>query len=391
MLVTVYVLVVVLYTADAAITFSEANVGAAAAGRQLALHATIIVFLLAAGAGILHQRRRLAQMTNRSRMLDSLIRHSPAVISVVAPDYSLEYISDQLLKLTGFTQAEIAGKKCYEVLANGKACAGCPVERTFRTGEVHSHRRRAPVPTDKEVYIAQTAVPVFKDDGSIDRVLEIGVPITNEVLLEKENEALYIQTAEALSKLIEERDTYIKEHSIGVREWAVKIGRRLKLTADEIQALRVAATLHDIGKIGIPEAILNKPGRLTHEEYAVIQGHSRIGYNALKDITRFKDVAEYVLYHHEKYDGTGYPAGLCGEEIPLLSRILAVADVYEAITSNRVYRQAMSPEQARETIIAGRGSQFDPRVVDAFLRALGTARVLAKWPEPAAKTLTNRQ
>jgi PAS domain-containing protein len=374
MLLAVYSLVVGLFTIDVYIMYNDAAAVAGSVGSRLFLHATMLVLLIMMGAGIVRERRRVdritAQEASGSRVLDSLIRHSPAAITLIDTDHKLEYVSEKLLQGIGYTQST-AGKKCYEVLANGKLCTGCPAEKTFKTGQVHTLRGRAPVPTDQEVYIAQTTIPVFADDGSVCRVLEIAVPITNEVLLEKENNALYMQTAEALSRLIEERDTYTKEHSIGVREWAIRIGRKLKLKADDIQALKVAATLHDIGKIGIPEAILNKPGRLTREEYAVIQRHSSIGYNALKDIGRFKDVAEYVLYHHEKYDGTGYPDGLSGEDIPLLSRILAVADVYEAITSNRVYRQAMSAEQAMETIVAGRGSQFDPQVVDAFLKALG--------------------
>ena len=125
--------------------------------------------------------------------------------------------------------------------------------------------------------------------------------------------------------------------------------------------------MHDIGKIGIPESVLLKPGRLTETERLQIQEHPRIGYDVLCKVNRFAHLADYVLYHHEWLNGSGYPTQRGGDEIPFLARILSVADVFEALTAHRVYRAAMSKEQALSIIQQGRGSQFDEKVVDCLL------------------------
>jgi putative nucleotidyltransferase with HDIG domain len=202
--------------------------------------------------------------------------------------------------------------------------------------------------------------------------------ITDKVKAEIENSEVEIQTVTALSKLIENRDLSTKEHSVGVRNLAVKIGQKLNFTLEQLEELSIAATLHDIGKIGIPENVLNKPDKLTEDEYELIKEHSKIGYEALNEINRLKNVAKYILHHHEKYDGTGYPSQQVGCEIPLASRVLAIADVYEAITSDRVYRKAMTKEQGIEIMANGKGSHFDPELLKIFFAILEEDKEIKK-------------
>ena len=172
-----------------------------------------------------------------------------------------------------------------------------------------------------------------------------------------------------LAKALDSRDPYTYNHSENVSKYAVQIAERMNLPKNECNIIRTGGLLHDIGKIGIPENILTKPGKLTEEEYNVIKTHPTIGYEMLKHIDRFKSdgTLDIVLYHHERFDGKGYPAGLKGNEIPLLARIVAVADTIDAMMSRRVYRNGFDIEHTLKVIRQNRGTQFDPVVVDACL------------------------
>ena len=158
-----------------------------------------------------------------------------------------------------------------------------------------------------------------------------------------------------------------KLHSQRVSEICLQIGKALNLNDDDLRELTLAGMLHDIGKISIPDKILGKPGKLNDEEYEIIKSHTRSGYQILRAADEFSDLGVYALTHHEKYDGTGYPNGIKGEEIPLFSRIIAVADAYEAMTADRPYRQAMPKEVAIKELEYHSGTQFDPLLVDVFL------------------------
>jgi HD-GYP domain-containing protein (c-di-GMP phosphodiesterase class II) len=138
------------------------------------------------------------------------------------------------------------------------------------------------------------------------------------------------------------------------------------LSPEEVEIIRIGAKLHDIGKIGIPDAILQKPGRLTAEEYALVKLHPQMGKRILEKVARFQDYLPIVELHHEDFDGRGYPYGLQGEEIPLGVRIVHVADVYDALSSNRTYRHAMPESQVLEEMQRGSGTQFDPEVIQVF-------------------------
>ncbi|MFV9511442.1 HD domain-containing phosphohydrolase [Tepidibacillus sp. LV47] len=163
------------------------------------------------------------------------------------------------------------------------------------------------------------------------------------------------------------KSTETEEHSQRLKNDCLMIGRRMNLSAKELDELALLTVLHDIGKIGIRESVLHKPGPLTAEEWEEIKKHSEIGYRIAQNTPELAVIAEYILYHHERWDGEGYPRGLKGEEIPLFCRILAVADAYDAMTNDRIYRKALSKEEAMAEIRRNAGTQFDPQVVDIFL------------------------
>ena len=164
-----------------------------------------------------------------------------------------------------------------------------------------------------------------------------------------------------------ERSFETEEHAERIGSLCAVVGEHLHLSHDDIDRLKLFAYLHDIGKIGISDQILNKPGPLNDDELLVMKTHPEIGYRIAMASPDFASIADLILTHHERWDGTGYPNRIAGERIPLLSRILAVADAYDAMTEDRVYRKAMSREAAMEEIRKNAGTQFDPQIAALFL------------------------
>jgi putative nucleotidyltransferase with HDIG domain len=179
----------------------------------------------------------------------------------------------------------------------------------------------------------------------------------------------HLELVTALANALDSRDTYTLHHSENVAKYAVEIAEKMKLNKDLCKVIHIGGLLHDIGKIGIPEYILSKPGKLSDDEYETIKTHPTIGYEMIKHISTFREngVLDIVLYHHERYDGKGYPKGLKGNEIPLVARIVAVADTFDAMSSKRVYRDELDFEHALNDILKNKGTQFDPEIVDVFL------------------------
>jgi putative nucleotidyltransferase with HDIG domain len=184
------------------------------------------------------------------------------------------------------------------------------------------------------------------------------------------------RTIETMVKMLHERDPYTAEHCEEVADLAEKIARDLGLPEDQIETIRAAALVHDIGKVGIPDTILNKPGPLDEPEWQLIKKHTLIGFDLLKNLEMYSEAAQLVKYEHERWDGSGYPEGLKGEQIPLGARIIHVADVYHALTSDRPYRESQGkpshyePAEAVRIIQAESGRQFDPKVVEALVRVI---------------------
>ncbi len=178
----------------------------------------------------------------------------------------------------------------------------------------------------------------------------------------------YEATLEALIAALDSRDSETQGHSMRVAEYTALVARHLGISEPELTDIRRGALLHDVGKIGIPDAILRKPGPLNAEEWKIMEQHPELGYAMLKGITFLAGAIPIVLSHQEKFDGTGYPGGLEGNGIPLGARIFSVVDTYDAITSTRPYRAGRSYEVARDEIIKYSGTQFDPQVVETFLK-----------------------
>jgi len=345
------------------------------------------------------ERADLVQEVERLTAENSLLRsrlqecnliyaHAPIGFMLLDRDFTILSLSEYTRMFARESLHRLLGRKCFEaVMRSPSVCEGCPVERALTTGKVCENLKGEPAHMGGQRFIHQIAVPVFVN-GVVTRVLEIVVNRTETVVLQEQLERDFLTTIEALAQLIEIHDPQISGHSRAVREAAEQLAGEMGLKGQDLADVAHAAVLHDIGKIGIPREILDKNGPLSPLEYAQVKHHPGLGERALISIDRFARAREYVLSHHERYDGSGYPSGLKGEGIPLGARILAVADAYAAMTADRSYRRALSPDEALRELEGGSGSQFDPRVVEKFLALMDRQGIAAKpgkqapGPEP---------
>lgn len=180
-------------------------------------------------------------------------------------------------------------------------------------------------------------------------------------------EKAYLESIQTLRYTVEAKDTYTRGHSDRVSEFAVLLGKKVGLSNQDLKTLQIGGLFHDIGKIGVPDTILQKESKLTDDEYSEIKNHPSIGAHILSTATLFKDLIPIVKHHHERYDGKGYPSQLVGEDIPYLARITAIADSFDAMTSRRTYRDSLPLDVVVSEFKRCRGTQFDPNLDDAFL------------------------
>ena len=180
---------------------------------------------------------------------------------------------------------------------------------------------------------------------------------------------------DSLTQTLTESDYETEEHVERTREMAIRLGQALHLADGELGKLALLAVLHDIGKIAIPHSILLKPGKLTEAEWEIMKTHTEKGYRIANASKELKPIGEYILHHHERWDGGGYPGGLAGEEIPLLSRIITVVDSHDVMVHDRPYHKAMNEEDAKRELLRCAGTQFDPKLVEVFLSVIGETKV----------------
>ncbi|MFN4244570.1 MAG: HD domain-containing phosphohydrolase [Brevinematia bacterium] len=234
----------------------------------------------------------------------------------------------------------------------------------------------APIkPLNKIIGVIEAVNKIRETDFTEDdlKILEmiaqiLGINLLNSILYEKLNNTSR-NTIKALITALEARDEYTKGHSYRVQIYSVKIAHALKLPSKKVEEVELSAILHDVGKIGIPDNILRKTEKLSNEEFEIIKKHPIIGYNILRSVEGLENVLDGIKYHHERFDGRGYPEGLKGKEIPLVARIISVADTLDAITSDRPYRKGLPFEYALEEIKKVKGSQLDPEIVETFLNS----------------------
>lgn len=206
----------------------------------------------------------------------------------------------------------------------------------------------------------------------------VNVNIKRLVEQKKRDEQIIEQTMHTFVNIIDAKDPNTMGHSLRVAQYSTMIAERMGFDEEECKRIYYIALLHDCGKLYIPDEILTKPARLTNEEYEVMKKHTVYGSNILRDFTSIQDIQLGAMYHHERYDGKGYPTGISGEDIPLIARIICVSDAFDAMNSQRCYRSNLAPEKILSELHNNRGTQFDPAVVDHLLKLIEDGRINLK-------------
>jgi HD-GYP domain-containing protein (c-di-GMP phosphodiesterase class II) len=209
---------------------------------------------------------------------------------------------------------------------------------------------------------------------------QVATAIENAMLFQEQRET-FLGITVAFVEALEKRDNYTGGHTRRVCDYSMAIGQQLGLSSIQIEELRLSAILHDIGKIGVADRILQKPGKLEKDEFAEMSSHPQLGSDILAHVKSLRKMLDGVRHHHEKFDGSGYPDGKTGDQIPLTARIIAVADAFDAMTSSRAYRKALSIETALNELEKYRGRQFDPNVVEAFMQAYRSRELSSMWED----------
>ena len=302
-----------------------------------------------------------------------LSRHDMRVTALRSGQSLLNYLETNLpdLILLDIRMPELDGFETMKLLKARPVVSDIPV--IFLTADDHQAAETQGLMLGAMDFIKKPFVPevlVLRVQHTIELV-RLQRSLADEVDKKaREVESLSISVVQTLAEAIDAKDTYTNGHSGRVARYAREIARRYGYPERRQTEIFMMGLLHDVGKIGIPDAIINKPGRLTKEEYAQIQKHPELGDRILKRIKEMPKLSVGARWHHERYDGTGYPDGLKGEEILEEARIIAVADAYDAMTSRRSYRDVLPPERVREEIIGGKGTQFDPVFADLMLRIM---------------------
>ena len=253
-------------------------------------------------------------------------------------------------------------KELYILLLTGHKDLAPPLE-TIKRLDIQGYCEKSDK-FDQLLLLIESGIKSIKQMYEIKRINE-ELAESNEKL-----EQAYLDMVQTLRYTVEAKDAYTRGHSDRVSEYSVLIGEKVGLPEDQIKILKIGGLFHDIGKIGVPDRILLKTDKLTDDEYSEIKNHPSIGAHILGTATIFKDIIPIVKYHHERYDGRGYPCGLKGEDIPYVARIAAVADTFDAMTSKRSYRDALNLDIVKEEIERCKGTQFDSKIADVFLDIL---------------------
>ena len=253
-------------------------------------------------------------------------------------------------------------KELYILLLTGHKDLAPPLE-TIKRLDIQGYCEKSDK-FDQLLLLIESGIKSIKQMEEIKRIND-ELEETNEKL-----EQAYLECVQTLRYTVEAKDTYTRGHSDRVSEFSVLIGKKLGLPEEQLKILRIGGLFHDIGKIGIPDSILQKDTKLTDDEYSEIKNHPSIGAHILGAASIFKDIIPIVKHHHERYDGRGYPSGLAGENIPYLARIAAVADTFDAMTSKRSYRDALDLQYVKDEFERCKGTQFDPQIAEVFIDIL---------------------
>jgi len=320
---------------------------------------------------------RTKTLKAREGLLQSLFTAAPVGIGIME-DHRLTAANDELCRMVGYTVEELAGRSCDTLFAEPEECrrlAEAAAARFAEGGVLSLETRwRRKDGVVREVFLRCAPLQLEKGGQAV-TITALDITDRKEAERQIEDGARKLHdmmdgSIRAISAALEMRDPYTAGHERRVADLAHAIGAEMGLTANTLEGIRIAGYLHDIGKIAVPSEILNKPGRLNTYELGIIKAHPQIGYDILTQISFVWPVAQATLQHHERLDGSGYPGGLRADQIIPEARILAVADVVEAMSSHRPYRPALGRECAIQEVRQKKETLYDPQAVEACIRVL---------------------
>jgi len=326
-----------------------------------------------------NSKYKIIAVDDEAGILDSLevflTRSGYSFVGITDPMEALELVKEEHfdLMLLDFIMTPIHGdqvveeirkfnKELYILLLTGHKDLAPPLE-TIKRLDIQGYCEKSNR-FDQLLLLIESGIKAISQMNLIKDINE-ELRDTNEKL-----EKAYMESIETLRYTVEAKDVYTRGHSDRVSEYSVLIGKHLGLSDDDLKTLKIGGLFHDVGKIGIPDSILLKAEKLTDDEYSEIKNHPTIGVHILSNATIFQDIIPIVKHHHERFDGHGYPGRLQGEDIPIFARIAAVADTFDAMTSRRSYRDALSLDIVKEEITKCSGTQFDPQIANVFLEIL---------------------
>ncbi len=314
----------------------------------------------------------VSKISNCEKKYQAILDTVDAHLSLIDHNLKIIWANRRVRDMFG---EDIVGKQCSEACqGNAHPCGDnkCLVRDTFRTGSVQRHETTMVDQNgERRFFSGSTHIVKRSEDGVVRAVVKVCYDITEQKRTEQHLKQSMIQlrknlagTIKAMAMTVETRDPYTAGHQRRTSDIARNIARHMQLSKKEIDGLRMAGVIHDLGKISVPAEILSKPGKICKSEFTLIQHHPQTGYDILKGIDFNWPVAEIVRQHHERINGTGYPFGLKDEDIRIEAKILGVADVIEAMSSHRPYRPSLGVKKAFGEIIQNRGVLYDPDVVD---------------------------
>jgi len=322
------------------------------------------------GEGTPSREELLASYQDLASILESML--DPVIVA--NPDGIIRTVNRATLELLGYTEEELLGKPVGTIFEEEEEeeeeedfFRGTGLARLVREGAARNIELTLLAKSGERIPVVFSGSVIRKDDGHLSAVVGVARDMRERLRAEEALKLRFVNLAETVSRIFTLRDPYVGTHQHKTAKLAAMVGERMGLGRERLEALYIGSLLHDIGKVAIPEGILRKPGELTAEEWRLVRTHTHRGYELLKDTELPSVVAELALHHHERLDGSGYPDGLKGDELSMEVRILAVCNVVGAMSEHRPWRPARSKREIVQELKTGKGTRYDPRVVDLLL------------------------